>query len=368
MFPRLPVKSTATCIALWGNDIVVTGDDGSILVYSLSGELVRALAGHQNGIWALKVHGDTLITGSGDHTAKLWNLPSGICQHTFKGHSSPIRCLTISEVGGEARVITASRDGEQCVWHLPNSAIDTDVTSPNEDVGDPNLLFRLNGHEDSISDLSAQGATLVSASYDTTVRVWDLDSGASRWVLQGHTDKGLVALVCPSYSRSRLLRPVYSVIFDVKRDRIYSGAADQTFRIWDNSTGSCQHVLTLNHHAGIVACLSLSSSYLVSVLCFFQGTTWVWNPFDTTLVTSIQIESTVMAMQSDDDIVVLGCVNGQVTVLDIKSGETRILIQGDDDGVRKVKHIVLDKSLCVVATDADEGYSLGLDIWKLDSA
>lgn len=38
--------------------------------------------------------------------------------------------------------------------------------------------------------LAARGRTLVSGSYDHTVRVWDIIDGACKWVLQGHTQKG----------------------------------------------------------------------------------------------------------------------------------------------------------------------------------
>lgn len=38
--------------------------------------------------------------------------------------------------------------------------------------------------------LAARGRTLVSGSYDCTVRIWDIISGECKWALVGHTQKG----------------------------------------------------------------------------------------------------------------------------------------------------------------------------------
>jgi hypothetical protein len=48
----------------------------------------------------------------------------------------------------------------------------------------------LSGHDHAVRALAAKGRTLVSGSYDCTVRVWDIITGVVKWVLIGHTQKG----------------------------------------------------------------------------------------------------------------------------------------------------------------------------------
>jgi len=60
-----------------------------------------------------------------------------------------------------------------------------------EDVDEnPYHKLHLEGHEHAVRALAARGRTLVSGSYDSMVRVWDIITGTCKWVLVGHTQKG----------------------------------------------------------------------------------------------------------------------------------------------------------------------------------
>lgn len=54
----------------------------------------------------------------------------------------------------------------------------------------PFHLRLLEGHAHAVRALAAHGRTLVSGSYDATVRVWDIITGESKFILIGHTQKG----------------------------------------------------------------------------------------------------------------------------------------------------------------------------------
>ena len=58
-------------------------------------------------------------------------------------------------------------------------------------ANNPYHKLLLKGHVDGVKALAARGRTLVSGSYDFTVRVWDIVTGATKWVLRGHTVEGL---------------------------------------------------------------------------------------------------------------------------------------------------------------------------------
>jgi hypothetical protein len=73
--------------------------------------------------------------------------------------------------------------------------------------------------------VSADGTTIVSGSWDRTVRVWDAASGAERRVLRGH--EGLVN----------------SVAVSADGTTIVSGSWDRTVRVWDAASGAQRRVL-----------------------------------------------------------------------------------------------------------------------------
>jgi WD40 repeat protein len=85
----------------------------------------------------------------------------------------------------------------------------------------------MHGHEQAVRVvLFADASTVVSGSVDTTVRVWNVETGECRFVLDGHSG-AITAL------------DVYGTI-------IVSGGTDMTVRIWDLTTGQCTRVLAID--------------------------------------------------------------------------------------------------------------------------
>jgi len=67
---------------------------------------------------------------------------------------------------------------------------------------------------------SPDGTRLASGSYDKTVRVWDVATGASVATLEGHTGW------------------VRSVSWSPDGTRLASGSRDETVRVWDVVEGT----------------------------------------------------------------------------------------------------------------------------------
>jgi F-box and WD-40 domain protein CDC4 len=76
-----------------------------------------------------------------------------------------------------------------CVPPLSRLNTGADFILQDADDNPYHRLF-LEGHDHAVRALAARGRTLVSGSYDCTVRVWDLVTGACKWILVGHTQKG----------------------------------------------------------------------------------------------------------------------------------------------------------------------------------
>lgn len=274
-------NNVVTCVQHDDEKIITGVDDRLINIYDTkTGALLKVLKGHEGGVWALKYTGNTLISGSTDRTVRIWNIKTGKCTHIFKGHTSTVRCLDIlhpvkigvDDSGNdiifphETLLVTGSRDHNLIVWRLPLASEDDEDTDPEQenpvtyestDIHNPFLLKVLIGHNQSVRSVSAYGNLIVSGSYDTTVRVWDLLQNANCvQVLAGHTDR------------------IYSTVLDFHKKICYSGSMDSTINIWNVETGALLH--SLEGHGSLVGLLELSDNYLVSAAA--DSTLRVWNP------------------------------------------------------------------------------------------
>ncbi|KAF9445551.1 WD40 repeat-like protein [Macrolepiota fuliginosa MF-IS2] len=215
---------------------------------------------------------NTLVTGSTDRTVRIWNLSTGVCTHVLRGHEATVRCLGIArpEVSDDGKekqpgrplIVSGSRDGTLRVWTLPKPGEESnrlEGTGPEESIGSSNespyLRLLLSGHTSAIRALDVKGRTVVTGSYDTTVRVWDIVTGECKFVFSGHTQK------------------VYAVVLDLDNQCVFSGSMDTTIRQWSLESGECLNVL--DGHTSLVALLSLSPQYLVSGSA--DGTARVWD-------------------------------------------------------------------------------------------
>jgi F-box and WD-40 domain protein MET30 len=101
-------------------------------------------------------------------------------------------------------------------------------------------LKPLKGHTDSVMCLDFQNNILASGSYDTTIRIWDMDTREELRILRGHT------------SGIRSLQMV--------KTQLISGGLDKTIKIWNWETGEC--IRTISAGGDI-----LSINYDSSLLC-----------------------------------------------------------------------------------------------------
>ena len=79
-------------------------------------ECSKVLQGHIREITlvAFSLNGKTIITGSKDKTARLWNAHTGDLLHTLQGHTSWITSVAFSP--NSKTVITGSRDNTARLW------------------------------------------------------------------------------------------------------------------------------------------------------------------------------------------------------------------------------------------------------------
>ncbi|KAB8336893.1 hypothetical protein FH972_021200 [Carpinus fangiana] len=263
-------RHVVTCLQFDSEKILTGSDDANIDIYDTSsGASLKTLRGHDGGVWALEYLGDILVSGSTDRTVRVWNMKTGKLLHIFQGHTSTVRCLQIlrpTKIGETADgkpivmpkqplIITGSRDSTCRIWTLPEPQ-DRSYYGTVTDVDNPYFVRALTGHSNSVRAIAAHGDTLVSGSYDSTVRVWRLSDGECVHRLQGHTSK------------------VYSVVLDHARNRCISGSMDSLVKVWSLETGAC--LFNLEGHTSLVGLLDLKDDCLVSAAA--DATLRIWEP------------------------------------------------------------------------------------------
>jgi len=77
---------------------------------------VRVLEGHTSDCYVVTFSpdGGRLVTGSGDHTIRLWNVQTGALLRVMAGHSSAVISLAYSPDG--ALIASGSRDHTIIIW------------------------------------------------------------------------------------------------------------------------------------------------------------------------------------------------------------------------------------------------------------
>ncbi|KAK3830962.1 MAG: WD40-repeat-containing domain protein [Linnemannia elongata] len=321
---------------VFDSEKIISGyDDQSIHVYdTVTGNRLKKLDGHEGGVWALQYRGNTLVSGATDRTVRVWDIEKGICTHVFRGHTSTVRCLQIvmpvnvnKDPHGVPKyepefpvIVTGSRDSTLLVWRLPDPELNGHMSATDNGW----LLHTLSGHTQSVRALAAEGSTLVSGSYDCTVRVWNIVTGTLVHRLQGHAQK------------------VYSVVLDKERNQCMSGSMDSYVRIWSLEDGSCLHVL--EGHAALVGLLGLNANHLVSAAA--DCTVRIWDPARGVCLRVLAAHSAAITCFQHDGSKVISGSDGNLKMWDFNTGK---FVRNLLTGLGSVWQVKFDERRCVAA-------------------
>lgn len=151
-------------------------------------------------------------------------------------------------------LLSGSRDKSVIVWTLNRD---------NEDEGLCGMPKRaLRGHSHFVQDItiSSDGQFALSASWDGTLRLWDINSGLTTRRFTSHE------------------KDVLAVAFSADNRQIVSGARDRTIKLW-NTLGECKYTIQEDGHTEWVSCVrfSPSASNPLIVSCGWDKVVKVWN-------------------------------------------------------------------------------------------
>jgi transducin (beta)-like 1 len=244
----------------WSRDgaYVATGCyDGVARIFTSSGELLQTLNRHRAPVFAVQWNkkGDSLLTGSADKSAIIWDSATGAVKQVFEFHLGPVLDL---DWRNDTSFASCSTDKTILVCRL----------------GELQPVAAFKGHTEEVNSIrwDPTGTLLASASDDCSARVWRLDSPDTpqshftdhkreiytlRWSPTGPGSSNpslplvlatasfdctvrvydVVVNVC-LYILSLHTEPVYSVAFSPNGEYLATGGLDHVVALWHCSDGS----------------------------------------------------------------------------------------------------------------------------------
>lgn len=162
---------------------------------------LATLSGHSAAVLSVVLTPTHIVTASRDHNLRIFSRVTFELQHTIVLHTAAVNCLTTC-VDSPEQVVSASSDGTWAIIDGPSASLVFGNGGPGSGLacvaragefivtGDNNRSVKLwtssvghlktfVGHTDLVRSVAIDLDTrvVVSASYDRTVRIWDLDTG-----------------------------------------------------------------------------------------------------------------------------------------------------------------------------------------------
>jgi len=233
-----------------------------------------------------------IFSGSGDHTAKMWNASTGEEIRTFEGHTNDIANVKCCLIHGELRLFTAGQDHTTIMW--------------NPDTGEKLFTFQ---EKDEVFDacISKDSKFLLNVTLYAGVSLWDIEKGelvrhytcdryavgleGSMWggaldsdmkhfyicwettsgaITKWSIDSGEITMFFNGHTAA-----IFRITLTEDDKFIFSGSHDKTIRMWDTSNGNCVRIF--DDGGGIILGVIPSRDYLYMFSICTDQTAKMWD-------------------------------------------------------------------------------------------
>lgn len=255
----------------------------------------------------------------------------------LRGHSGWVTSIDTTHVDPNM-IISSSRDKSIIVWNILH-----------EEGNYGEARKALHGHNHFVEEviISSDGQFALSASWDATLRLWDLNAGVTTRRFVGHK------------------KDVLSVAFSNDNRQIVSGARDKEIRLW-NTLGECKFTISANNggHTEWVSCVRFSPSTEnpLIVSAGWDKLVKVWNLTNCKLRTNLQGHTgylNVVTVSPDGSLCASGGKDGIAMLWDLTEGKRLYSLDGGD----VINSLVFSPNrywLCAATTSS-------IKIWDLES-
>ncbi|EHB12569.1 Sterol regulatory element-binding protein cleavage-activating protein [Heterocephalus glaber] len=120
---------------------------------------------HQKPITALKAAAGRLVTGSQDHTLRVFRLEDSCCLFTLQGHSGAITSVYVDQT---MVLASGGQDGAICLW----------------DVLTGSRVSHMFAHRGDVTSLTCTACCVISSGLDDLISIWDRSTGIKLYSIQ----------------------------------------------------------------------------------------------------------------------------------------------------------------------------------------
>jgi WD40 repeat protein len=325
------------------------------------GPLLQTLIGHSEAVNAVTISADgTLaVSGSKDHTLRVWNLNDQTCLYTLIGHTDEVNAVLVASTS--QGLIAVSGAGKRLpfkVWLQIHSFVERTDRRPSRDttikiwdLRTGNELNTLEGHTEAVRCLAVYKSVLFSGSDDCTIRIWDLEEKRSLGVLGNHGAPVVLLAV-------------------VRGGRMIMSFSETDFKLWDLASmrelgdGHCEHVWQ-----------NILAVYPDRLLLAMQETNFNGDRYYLTIwdilnsednnekldrITWFESSFNVARFLDDGKRILTGGTDQIIRLIDVTSGKEVGYFEGHKDEITSID--VLTEEAKMLSASADGA----LLLWKLD--
>ncbi len=118
---------------------------------------LKTLEGHDDNVRVLAVGDRHMYSGSWDKTIRVWSLSTLECVRVLEGHTEAVLALAVSNSAMGHVLVSGSYDTTVRFWDI-NSGY--------------RCVRKCDGHDDAVRVLTAAEGRVFSGSYDGTIGIW----------------------------------------------------------------------------------------------------------------------------------------------------------------------------------------------------